>query len=175
MYFLCEGVYAAIEVKSNLSNLKVKEIVSAIDKLIQVKNLKRKLEFSLASIRKGKTPTSICPIDQIPRSYLIAFEGPPMDSLGKKLEAEYTEKGLKVQEMPDLVVVLNRGFICKKDDPNLPLTMVPYPGKELANYISNDAPEDCLLILFMHLLDGLTRLSQASWQYRSYLPEGEPE
>lgn len=173
--FLCEGVYAAIEVKSNLSNLKNKEIVSAIDKLIKVKNLKRKLEFALTPIDKSKQATTTYPIDLRLRSYLIAFEGPTMDTLRKKLEATYAERGLKLFDMPDLVIVLNRGYVCKKDDPNLPLTMEPHPGKEELNYFAIDAPEDCLLILFMHLLKGLTRFSLTSWDYRPYLPKGKPE
>lgn len=174
--FLCEGVYAAIEVKSNLSNLKNKEIVSSINKLIKVKNLRRKPEYFFASIKKNKGFTTTYPIDLRPRSYLIAFEGPTMGTLRKKLEKEYAEKGLRLQDMPDLVVVLNRGFICKKDDPNLPLRMEPHPGKEDVNYVAVDAPEDCLLVLFMHLLKGLTRFSITSWDYRVYLPsEGQPK
>lgn len=173
--FLCEGVYAAIEVKSNLSNLKNKEITSAIDKLIKVNNLKRKVELSFASINKNKPITTTYPIDLRPRSYLIALEGPTMGTLRKKLEKQYAEKGLRLRDMPDLIVVLNRGYICKRDDPNLPLIMEPHPGKEDINYVAVDAPEDCLLILFMHLLKGLTRFSLASWDYRTYLPKGQPE
>ncbi len=100
--FPAETVLAAIEVKSNLTPGKKNS--SSAQALSSCKKLKK-----LQITGRTRDKATICDPDRIP-FILFAYKGPTINTLKKQL----SESEIGLRELPDLIVVLNRGYYLVK-------------------------------------------------------------
>ena len=107
---LAEGVYAAVEVKPDISVLTDKgELLRGLMQIKSVKNLKRQVEIIDLS-RLMKTPPRPEYFNKIP-SVIFSFKSTSIEDTVNFLISKIKDGTLASDELPDLIVTLDKGVI----------------------------------------------------------------
>lgn len=105
--FPAETVLAAIEVKSKLTTGKNKSSLhEALATCLKLKHLE------LSSVANPPSD-QIVDAQRVP-FILFAFEGPKLNTLRKHLAIQFGKRHITAREMPDLIVILDRGYYLTK-------------------------------------------------------------
>lgn len=102
--FLSAGVFAHIEVKSDLATT----LTNALDKSASIKKLKRDVDISMSSGKIKKTYFKRKTIF----SCIFAYEGPTKETFKKNI-FEYYKKDKEIDNWVDLICVLNKYIMHK--------------------------------------------------------------
>lgn len=147
--FPVEGVYAVIEVKSNLDSL---ELNDCIEKILSVKNLPKIALFpEQGDIRTtislfGNTYTHFPVI-----GYVFSFDSIELENLCNQLRNQITTRNLNIDKRIDAICILNRGVIFSTRG----RIILPLP--ENTSFISYSNTENSLLLFYLLLTTIITQ------------------
>lgn len=138
--FPAEAALAAIEVKSKLTTGEDSQLTKALSSCQKLKELRL--------FGSNTLPSTSIPVDTQTVPFIIfAFNGPKLPTLRNHLAKSLKEDKMTTRYMPDLIVVLDRGYY---------LTKTPYWFKsgitESDLYKEVAEPETVLLGLFQYIL-----------------------
>lgn len=149
-----EGVLATIEVKSNLT---VSNIGTVLENILSVKKLQRSI---MGTSDIGVTHNF--PLRKT-LSVLFSYNGSELN----QIEDEIGERGINVlgesiDNLPDMVIVLNRGSLIKNSGELLP------KDDETIVYLKEDDKSKCLKLLFLKLTEIAGTFSNVMVNWNDY-------
>ena len=174
---LAEGVHSAIEVKPNIVTLTEKgEFYKGLLQIQSVKKLTRdteKIEFW--RLIKGKKPSDY--FDRIP-CVLFSSKSSELEKIVKFLVKKINQKKIGIQELPDIIVSLNKGVIAycpvfKETKLGIHLESEGIDVLESA-FVTYSSPEKTsILVLFLQHLVGfsLPHIQMSSFIIKKYLDD----
>ena len=101
--FPAETVLAALEVKSNLTKAKLTEALTSSEKLKKVELIGQRREDRFDIVDPDRVPFIV-----------FAYKGPKLQTLKKHLKSHCEQNSETYRALPDLIVVLDRGYYLLK-------------------------------------------------------------
>ena len=161
--FPVEGVYAVIEVKSNLNG---EELNDSIEKILSVKKL-QKTEFFMPRSEIIETHRIYGKDYQFfpTLGYVFAFDSIELGALTSKLYTQNQQRGLAIENRVDVICVLKRGLVLSYHDKK-GITPLPEPD----TYLCFSESESSLLLFYLLFMAIITQAKTNPINLIRYVP-----
>lgn len=148
--FLCEGVLAAMEIKSDLTK---EELERSLENLERIKALEKRIK---PLMYLGKPRSDII-------AYLFAFDGMGREAILRHMQDWYSRRPAgSTKPIFDVVCVLRKCVIIRNDG-------VVFKKESEQDVLSMDLTQDNLFVLFVHMLHSQAAFQIVNYDYSGYI------